>query len=73
MVSRLYFSFTKNFDSFFIVFCEGEGGREGSSSARVVGVLLLDLAESGLHVLRVVMFHVGVGVVGVAPLGEALN
>ena len=27
-------------------------------------VLLLDLAESGLHVLRVVMFHVGVGVVG---------
>ena len=36
-------------------------------------VLLLDLAESGLHVLRVVMFHVGVGVVGVAPLGEALN
>ena len=73
MVSRLYFSFTKNFDSFFIVFCEGEGGREGSNSARVVGVLLLDLAERGLHVVGVLVLHVGVGVAAVACLGEALD
>ena len=48
--------------------------RWGVISARVVRVLLLDLAEGGLHVLRVLVVHVGVGVVvGVPALGETLD
>ena len=48
---------------------EGGGGLPG-----VVRVFLLDLAEGRLHVLRVLVVHVGVGVVvGVPALGETLD
>ena len=49
-----------------------EGGGGGGLPG-VVRVFLLDLAEGGLHVLRVVVVHVGVGVVGVPSLGETLD
>ena len=47
---------------------EGGGGLPG-----VVRVFLLDLAEGRLHVFRVLMVHVGVGVVGVSALGKTLD
>ena len=44
-----------------------------NGSAGVVGVFFLDLAESGLHVVGVLVLHVGVGVAGGSSLGEALD
>ena len=52
------------------------GGSEGGGGGLpgVVRVFLLDLAEGGLHVFRVLVVHVGVRVVvGVPSLGETLD
>ena len=50
---------------------EGEEGR--GCLPGVVRVFLLNLAEGRLHVFRVLVVHVGVGIVGVSALGETLD
>ena len=50
---------------------EGEEGR--GCLPGVVRVFLLNLAEGRLHVFRVLVVHVGVGIAGVSALGETLD